>query len=119
MVLCVLNIDVGGYPEGVERINEPGIKYLRLRRVLKESMVVTVEPGLYFVDAILDPAVADPVLSKYLNLPVLERFRANVGGVRIEDDVVILKDGIKNLTGWIPKHVDQIEAIGTWKHKIQ
>ena len=50
--------DCGGYPKGVERINEPGIKYLRMRRTLKESMVVTVEPGLYFVDAILEPAIS-------------------------------------------------------------
>ena len=46
--------DVGGYPAGVERINEPGIRYLRMRRKLEAGMVVTVEPGLYFVPGILD-----------------------------------------------------------------
>jgi Xaa-Pro dipeptidase len=36
--------DVGGYPKGVERIDRPGIKYLRVRRTLEKNMVITVEP---------------------------------------------------------------------------
>ncbi|KAK6096016.1 hypothetical protein MT418_003890 [Batrachochytrium dendrobatidis] len=103
--------DPAGYPAGVPRIQEPGIKYLRMRRVLQPGMVVTVEPGMYFVDAILNPALSDPNISKYLNVPVVERFRKHVGGVRIEDDVVILENGIENLTGWIPKEIADIEAI--------
>jgi Xaa-Pro dipeptidase len=102
--------DVGGYPPGVPRIQEPGIKYLRMRRVLEPGMVVTVEPGVYFVDAILDPAIADPVLSKFLNVPLINRFRS-VGGVRIEDDVLITETGSENLTGWIPKSVADIEKV--------
>ncbi len=54
--------DVGGYPKGVERIQEPGIRYLRMRRTLLPGMVVTVEPGVYFVDEILNPALGTPVL---------------------------------------------------------
>jgi Xaa-Pro dipeptidase len=41
--------DVGGYPEGVTRINEPGLKSLRTARVLCEGMVLTIEPGIYFI----------------------------------------------------------------------
>jgi Xaa-Pro dipeptidase len=101
--------DCGGYPAGVERIQEPGIKYLRMRRTLKEGMVVTVEPGVYFVDAILDEALADPSKSKYLNVYLVKHYQRLVGGVRIEDDVVIRKDGIENLTGWVPKDIADIE----------
>ena len=102
--------DCGGYPAGVERIQEPGIRYLRMRRQLKENMVVTVEPGVYFVDAILEPALANAQVAQFFNIPILERFR-RVGGVRIEDDVVILKDGIENLSGWIPKDMEHVEQI--------
>ena len=102
--------DCGGYPLGVERINEPGIRYLRMRRLLKENMVVTVEPGVYFVDAILEPALSNPEIAPFLNIPVLQKFR-HVGGVRIEDDVVILKDGIENLSGWIAKDIEQVQQI--------
>ncbi|KAJ3326070.1 hypothetical protein HDU76_013032 [Blyttiomyces sp. JEL0837] len=103
--------DAGGYPKGVERIPEPGIRYLRMRRPLIPGMVVTVEPGCYFVDPILDKAINDPTLVKYLNLDVLQRFRASVGGVRIEDDCAITETGIDNLTGWVPKEIADIEAI--------
>ncbi|KAI8847359.1 peptidase M24, structural domain-containing protein [Chytridium lagenaria] len=103
--------DCGGYPAGVERIQEPGIRYLRMRRPLVPGMVVTVEPGLYFVDPILEKALADPVLREFLNIDVLARFHKNVGGVRIEDDVAITETGIDNLTGWVPKSVADIEAI--------
>src|SRR5690625_5738717 len=45
--------DVGGYPKGVERIDRPGIRYLRVRRDLMPGMVITLEPGIYFVPALL------------------------------------------------------------------
>ncbi|KAJ3103377.1 hypothetical protein HDU97_010215 [Phlyctochytrium planicorne] len=103
--------DCGGYPAGVERIQEPGIRYLRMRRTLVPGMVVTVEPGVYFVDPILDEALANPILKDFINVDVLTRFRNSVGGVRIEDDVAITETGIDNLTGWVPKDVDEIEKI--------
>ncbi|KAJ2992327.1 hypothetical protein HDV02_003149 [Globomyces sp. JEL0801] len=112
--------DCGGYPKGVERIPEPGIKYLRMRRTLVEGMVVTVEPGLYFVDALLDPAIsifyyslillADPKTKQFFNLDVLKRFR-RVGGVRIEDDVWITKTGSDVLSKKVPKEIVEIESL--------
>ncbi|KAJ3022929.1 hypothetical protein HKX48_004840 [Thoreauomyces humboldtii] len=103
--------DVGGYPKGVERLTAPGIKYLRMRRTLEPGMAVTVEPGIYFVDPILDKALADPEQAKFLDVAVVERFRKTVGGVRIEDDVIITSSGIDNLTGWIPKEIADVEKL--------
>jgi Xaa-Pro dipeptidase len=101
--------DPAGYPEGTERILEPGFKSLRTVRKLEEGMVITVEPGIYFISAILDPALKDPVKSKFLNAEKLQKFR-NFGGVRIEDDVIVTKDGIENMTT-IPRTVAEIEAL--------
>ncbi len=56
------------------------------RRVLQQGMVITVEPGLYFIEANLAPALADPARARFLNASVLARYR-QLGGVRIEDDV--------------------------------
>ncbi|KAF9585049.1 hypothetical protein BGW38_004086 [Lunasporangiospora selenospora] len=101
--------DVGGYPKGVARIQAPGLQYLRMRRALEPSFVVTVEPGVYFVQFILDEAKKDAELAKFMNWDVVERF-AKVGGVRIEDCVVITENGIDNLT-IAPKEIAEIEAI--------
>jgi Xaa-Pro dipeptidase len=49
--------DLGGYTEGPERSTEPGLKSLRTRRVLKENMIITVEPGLYFIEHIINNAL--------------------------------------------------------------
>lgn len=103
--------DCGGYPAGVERIQEPGIRYLRMRRTLKEGMVVTVEPGLYFVEGILRPAFTDAAQSKLLNIPLIEEYMTNVGGVRIEDDVYISKTGCSVLSSSCPKELADVESI--------
>lgn len=101
--------DVGGYPEGVKRIDEPGIRHLRCGRQLEAGMVITVEPGVYFIEALLKPALADPKLSRFLVPEVLARFE-DFGGVRIEDDVVVTPTGAENLTR-VPRQVDEIEAV--------
>lgn len=101
--------DVGGYPKGVERIERPGIKYLRMRRNLQPGMVITIEPGIYFIPALLKPALEDKKISKFLNKSkVQEMF--NFGGVRIEDNLVITDESHKNLTD-VPKERDEIEQL--------
>lgn len=102
--------DVGGYPIGVERLQAPGIRYLRMRRQLETGFVVTVEPGIYFTQFILDAAKSNADISKYFNWDVIEQRFAKLGGVRIEDCVVITETGIDNLT-IAPKEIAEIEAI--------
>jgi Xaa-Pro dipeptidase len=99
--------DPGGYPEGVVRSEEPGLRSLRCGRRLEAGMVITVEPGLYFIDAVLDPALRDPRYAPFLVPEAIARFRG-MGGVRIEDDVVVTATGADNLTD-VPRTVDEIE----------
>nr|XP_005893978.1 PREDICTED: xaa-Pro dipeptidase isoform X3 [Bos mutus] len=100
--------DVGGYPEGVDRIDEPGLQRLRTARHLEPRMVLTVEPGIYFIDHLLDEALADPTRSCFFNREVLQRFRG-FGGVRIEEDVVVTDTGMELLT-CVPRTVEEVEA---------
>ncbi len=101
--------DVGGYPKGVERIERPGIKYLRMRRTLQPGMVLTIEPGLYFVPALLKPALEDDKASKFLNASKLQDMM-DFGGVRIEDNIIVTDDGHENLTD-VPKERADIEKV--------
>ncbi|KAM6153355.1 xaa-Pro dipeptidase [Erethizon dorsatum] len=100
--------DVGGYPKGVERIDEPGLRSLRTARQLEPGMVITVEPGIYFIDHLLDEALANQAQACFFNHDVLQRFRG-FGGVRIEEDVVVTDSGMELLT-CVPRTVEEIEA---------
>ncbi|XP_077278306.1 dipeptidase C isoform X1 [Temnothorax americanus] len=107
--------DVGGYlgyPSGrsliPERPTAPGVRKLRTARKLEAGMVLTVEPGCYFIDTLLDQALANPEQSKFLVKDQLQRFRG-FGGVRIEDDVLITETGVENLTD-VPRTVEEIES---------
>lgn len=99
--------DVGGYNIG-ERSDKPGLKSLRFARPVEERMVVTVEPGCYMIDYLLDEALADPIKSKFLVKEELAKYRG-IGGVRIEDDVLITATGIDLLTK-VPRTVEEIET---------
>ncbi|XWN36586.1 MAG: aminopeptidase P family protein [Balneola sp.] len=101
--------DVGGYPKGVDRIDRPGIKFLRARRELLSGMVITIEPGIYFVPAVLEPAIADPEKNQFLNTDKVADL-LGFGGVRIEDDIIVTEDGLENMTN-VPKEIDEIEGL--------
>ncbi|XP_037085390.1 xaa-Pro dipeptidase-like isoform X2 [Pollicipes pollicipes] len=90
--------DVGGYLRGQpERRSEAGLRNLRTARTIRAGMVLTIEPGCYFIDHLLNQAESDPVLSQFL-VPEMVRQYRGFGGVRIEDDVVVTQDGMECLT---------------------
>ncbi|XP_060066154.1 xaa-Pro dipeptidase-like [Ylistrum balloti] len=101
--------DVGGYPEGTERIDQPGLRSLRTVRRLEHRMVITVEPGIYFIDVLIDAALNNPEQARFLVREQIDQYRG-FGGVRIEDDITITEDGMECLT-CVPRTVEEIEAI--------
>eukprot|EP00455_Lapot_gusevi_P003711 TRINITY_DN1149_c0_g1_i2.p1 TRINITY_DN1149_c0_g1~~TRINITY_DN1149_c0_g1_i2.p1 ORF type:complete len:534 (+),score=170.98 TRINITY_DN1149_c0_g1_i2:188-1603(+) len=108
--LLGLNVhDVGGFLEGAVRQKGPGIQYLRTSRNLKAGMVLTVEPGIYFNDPLLDAALANPEQAQFINNDVLQRFRG-FGGVRLEDDVLVTETGVENFT-IVPREIEDIEEV--------
>lgn len=91
--------DVGGFMEGDggASIDPPsGHPYLRLTRALETDMVLTVEPGLYVIDMLLENLRGTPA-ENHVNWDAVDWLRP-FGGVRIEDDVRVLDDGHENLT---------------------
>ncbi|CAI9100525.1 OLC1v1037645C1 [Oldenlandia corymbosa var. corymbosa] len=101
--------DPGGYLKGAERPKEAGLRSLRTSRELLEGMVITVEPGCYFIDAVLVPAMENSATSSFFNHEQIRRFRG-FGGVRIESDVYVTSSGCVNLTK-VPREIKDIEAV--------
>jgi len=76
---------------------------------LPAGSIITVEPGIYFCRFIIEPYLNDPKHSQYIDADVLNKYWS-VGGVRIEDDVLITKDGYENLTPTV-KEVEELESL--------
>jgi Xaa-Pro aminopeptidase len=104
--------DRAGYAPGRERDPAPGMRYLRLDRDLAPGMALTIEPGLYFIPAILD----DPSLNarsggRIVRARIDDFVAAGARGIRIEDDVLVTAAGHDVLTIAIPKSVSAVEQV--------
>ena len=91
--------DVGGFMiDESGNIKDPpsGHPFLRLTRKLEENMVLTVEPGIYVIDMLLEKLRGTPAES-HVNWDEIDWFRP-FGGIRIEDDVRVTANGCENLT---------------------
>ena len=108
--------DVGSYIPGTPaRSQRPGLSKLRTARTLEVGMVLTNEPGCYFIDVLLEGALNNPNQAKFIDAAVLDRFR-NFGGVRIEDVVLVTANGPETLST-CPRTVKEIEEVmagGAW-----
>ena len=110
--------DVGGYLHGHPKKSPlPGLKSLRTARILKENMVLTNEPGCYFINHLLDEIMnsGEHKLYRYLDFNKLQLYR-NTGGVRLEDVFVITNDGCINYT-ICPRTIKEVEDVmngGKW-----
>jgi Xaa-Pro aminopeptidase/Xaa-Pro dipeptidase len=101
--------DRPAYDPGEGRADQFGLSYLRLNRILEPGNLVTVEPGFYVIDAILEDPHMLATHSQRLNLPELEKWRG-FGGIRIEDDILVTEDTPENLTAAIPREIAAVEA---------
>ncbi|UNI16317.1 Xaa-Pro dipeptidase [Purpureocillium takamizusanense] len=82
----------------------------RGQQELLPNMIVTVEPGIYFCRSYLEGYyLDDPVHSRFIDADVLESYYP-VGGVRIEDCILVTRDGYENLTT-APKGRELLDVI--------
>lgn len=102
-------INVGFDEETRPNLEQFGTNCLRMGRRLEEGFVVTDEPGIYFIPALIDDWKASGHCKEFLNFDKLETYK-DFGGIRIEDDVLITKDGCRFIgKDRIPYHPKDIE----------
>lgn len=100
-----------GFDEEVRpNLEQFGTNCLRMGRRLQEGFVVTDEPGIYFIPALIDDWKASGHCKEWINFEKLETYK-DFGGIRIEDDVLITSDGCRFMgKNRIPYHPKDVEA---------
>lgn len=99
-----------GYTETLKKNPAFGFRSLRLGRALEERFVLTVEPGLYFNPFLIDEWRAAGKYTDFVNYEAVEKFKT-FGGIRIEEDFVITKDGSQLLGNPLAKTVSDVEEL--------
>ena len=100
--------DIVGYGKKEPRSSQFGLNYLRLSRALEAGFVLTVEPGIYFIPALIDRWEGEGLHKEFVDYDKVRPFRT-FGGIRIEDNVLVLANGTKILGPRIPKTIPEVE----------
>jgi peptidase, M24 family len=102
-------INVGFDEETRPNLEQFGTNCLRMGRRLEEGFVVTDEPGIYFIPALIDEWRAKKHCADFLNFDKLDEYK-DFGGIRLEDDLLITKDGCRFIgKDIIPYHPQDVE----------
>lgn len=99
-----------GYTDDLKQSDKFGFKSLRLGKALEERNVVTVEPGIYFNPFLIDSWRDQGKYTDFVNYDEVEKFK-DFGGMRVEEDFVITKDGTQLLGDPVAKTPSEIEEL--------
>jgi Xaa-Pro aminopeptidase len=104
-----LGEDNVGYTDDFKRSAQFGLKSLRMGKELKTGHVITVEPGCYFIPALIEKWKRENINSQFLNFDKLESYYG-FGGIRLEDDILITMNGRRFLGAKrLPISVEDVE----------
>ncbi|MGD8540436.1 MAG: aminopeptidase P family protein [Candidatus Aminicenantes bacterium] len=99
-----------GYDDKFKRSDQFGLAYLRYARELEKGLVITVEPGIYFIPALIDKWRAENKFPDFIDYDKAETYK-DFGGIRIEDNVLVTQDGSRVLGKPIPKTIQELRDI--------
>ena len=99
-----------GYDPDQTRAKQLGLGSLRMARRLKPGHVITDEPGIYFIPALIEKFKKEGLGKDFVNYAKLESYY-DFGGIRLEDDVLVTPDGARRLGhSRLPIAPDDVEA---------
>ena len=85
-----------GYDDTYKRSTQFGLGSLRMGKMLEKGHVVTVEPGIYFIPALIEQWKREGTNAQFINFGALEQYYT-FGGIRLEDDILITDNGSRLL----------------------
>ncbi|MGS0527331.1 M24 family metallopeptidase [Zobellia nedashkovskayae] len=97
-----------GYTDTLKKRTDFGFRSLRLGRALEEGMVLTVEPGIYFIPELIDLRKKEGKFQELIDYEELEKYR-DFGGIRVEDVFLITSNGAQILGNRLPTSATEIE----------
>jgi Xaa-Pro aminopeptidase len=97
-----------GYDEETRPMEQFGTAGLRLGRRLQEGFVLTNEPGIYFIPALIEKWRKDYINTEYINFDKVMEY-ADFGGIRLEDDLLVTSEGAQILGKRLPITPDEVE----------
>ena len=85
-----------GYDDNYKRSTQFGLGSLRMGKMLEKGHVITDEPGIYFIPALIEKWKNEGTNAQFINFDVLEKYY-DFGGIRLEDDILITDEGCRLL----------------------
>ena len=98
-----------GYDDETRPVNQFGTAYLRMGRKLQPGFVITNEPGIYFIPALIEKWKAEKTNTDFINFDRLESY-LDFGGIRLEDDILVTETGSEIIGDRIPVTLEEVEA---------
>jgi Xaa-Pro aminopeptidase len=100
-----------GYDETIQRSSQFGTAYLRMARKLEPGFIITNEPGIYFIPALIDKWINEKINHEFINFDKVNEYR-DFGGIRLEDDILVTETGARNMgKKQIPITIDEVQSI--------
>ncbi len=99
-----------GYDNEITRASQFGTAYVRLGKRLKEGFALTIEPGIYFIPALIEQWKSEKMHEAFINYSEVEKY-IGFGGIRLEDDVLVTDGGGKYIGPRLPITVKEVEKV--------
>ena len=99
-----------GYDEEIRPVDQFGTAYLRLGRRLQKNFVITNEPGIYFIPALIEKWQNEKINHAFINFDLVRQY-LDFGGIRLEDDILVTATGARLLGKRIPVNPEEVESL--------
>ena len=99
-----------GYDNEITRSSQFGTASVRLGKRLKEGFALTIEPGIYFIPALIEQWQSEKMHEEFINYNEVVKY-IGFGGVRLEDNVLVTANGGEYIGPRIPITIKDVEKV--------